>query len=94
MEQFMAAFKADKDAVTLEPGGSAEVTVSNGSPGPMTIAVMGSIPGIETKFDQTHVKAGERAVLTVHAGEGAKSGRLQLRIDPVGKIIPIQVSVK
>jgi hypothetical protein len=94
VEQFMAAFKADKDSITLDPGGNAEVTVTNGSPGPMTIAVMGSIPGIETKFDQKHVKAGERAVLTVHAGEGAKSGTLQLRVDPVGKLIPIQVTVK
>jgi hypothetical protein len=94
LQQFYGMFKADKDSVDLPAGGIEKVTISNGSPGSMTVQLLGSLTGIEAKFDQTQVKAGERAVLTLHASEKAKSGTLQLRIDPVGKIIAIRVSVK
>jgi len=94
LQQFYAMFKADKESVTLPPGSTEKVTISNGSPGSMTVQLLGTLPGIDAKLDQTQVKAGDRAVLTLHAGEGAKSGTLQLRLDPVGKIIPIQVAVK
>jgi len=94
VDQFYAAFKADKDSVTLQPGGTEQVVISNGSPGPMTVRVMGAISGIEAKLDQTQVKTGDKAVLSLHAGPGAKSGTIQVHIDPVGKVIPIQVSVK
>jgi hypothetical protein len=87
-------FKTDKDSVELSPGSAADVTISNGSPGPMTVQVLGALAGIEAKLDRTQVKAGERAVLTLRAGKDAQSGTLQVRIDPIGKIIPIQVSVK
>lgn len=93
-EQFYALFKADKDSVTLAPGGTAQVTISNGSPGSMAVKVLGTLAGVEAKLDPVQVKAGDQAVLTLHAGEGAKSGTLKLRIDPIGKIIPIEVSVK
>jgi hypothetical protein len=94
LDQFYASFKADKDVVTLESGGSDQVTISNSSPGSMTVHLLGAIPGIEAKFDQTSVKSGDKAVLALRAGAGAKSGTLQVRIDPLGKLIPIQVSVK
>jgi len=32
--------------------------------------------------------------LSLRATESAKPGNLEVRIDPVGKVIPIQVSVK
>lgn len=94
VDQFYAAFKSDKSSVTLQPDGSDQVEITNSSPGPMTVQLLGGITGIEAKFDQTTVKSGDKAVLKLHAGEGAKSGTLQVRIEPVGKIIPIQVSVK
>jgi hypothetical protein len=87
-------FKADKDSVELSPGGTAQVTISNDSAGPMIVELLGTLSGIEAKVEQTQVKAGERAVLALRAGQEAKSGTLQLRIGPIGKIIPIQVSVK
>jgi len=93
-EQFYALFKADKDSVTMAPGDTAQVTISNGSPGPMTVEVEGKLAGVETKVDQPQVKSGDKAVLTLRAAEGAKSGTLKLRIGPIGKIITIAVSVK
>jgi hypothetical protein len=94
VDQFYAAFKADKDAVTLQADGSDQVEITNASPGSMTVQLLDGIPGIDAKFDQTTVKSGDKAVLKLHAGSGAKSGTLQVRIEPVGKVIPIQVSVK
>jgi len=93
-DQLLAAFKADKDSVTLQPDGSDQVEITNSSPGSMSVQVLGTIPGVEAKFDRTTVKTGDKAVLKLHAGPGAKSGTLQVRIDPLGKLIPIQVSVK
>lgn len=94
MDQFYAAFKADKDSVTLQGDDTEQVVISNGSPGPMTVQIVGAVAGIEAKLDQTQVKAGEKAVLSLHATPDAKSGTVKVRIDPVGKVIPIQVSVK
>jgi len=94
MEQFFAMFKADKNAVDLQPGGSAQVVISNDSPGTMSVQLLGSLSGIETKFDRTNVKSGEKATLTLHAGPKAQSGTLEVRINPIGKLLPVQVSVK
>jgi hypothetical protein len=93
-QQFYALFKVDKDSVALAPGGTGQVTISNGSPGSMTVEVIGALEGVEAKLDRAQVKAGDKAVLTLHAAEGAKSGTLKLRIAPIGKIVPIAVSVK
>lgn len=93
-DQFYALFKADKNAVILEPGSSAQVVVSNDSPGSMTVGLLGSLAGIDAKFDHTDVKSGEKAVLTLHAGPKPQAGNLQIRIDPIGKLLPLQVSVK
>jgi len=94
LNQFYAMFQVDKDSVTLSPGASDQVIISNSSPGTMTVVLVGTLSSIEAKLDQTEVKAGGRAVLALRAGEDAKAGTLQLRIDPIGKFIPIQVSLK
>ena len=95
LQQFYASFQADRDSVTLQPGGDAEqVLISNKSPGSMTVHVLAELAGVETKFDHTLVMSGDKAVLHLRAAAGAKSGAIEVRIDPVGKIIPIQVSVK
>lgn len=94
LDQFYASFKADRDSVTLEPGGTETVNISNSSPGFMMVHVVGALAGIEAKLDKNKVESGERAVLSLHAGPGAKSGTIEVRVDPIGKMIPIQVSVK
>ncbi|HKE21308.1 MAG TPA: hypothetical protein VKB88_02900 [Bryobacteraceae bacterium] len=95
LEQFYASFKADRDSVTLQPGGGAEeILISNTSPGSMTVHVLGELAGVEAKFEHTMVMSGDKAVLRLRALPGAKSGTIEVRIDPLGKIIPIQVSLK
>lgn len=95
LEQFYASFKADRDSVTLTPGGDAEqILISNGSPGSMSVYITAELPGIDAKFEHTTVQSGDKAVLRLRAAPGAKSGTLQVRVDPLGKLIPIQISIK
>lgn len=90
----MTLVKADKDSVTLKPGESETVTIRNGAPGIMDISVEGKIPGVEAKLDHGNLKVGDQAVLTLQAGDGAKSGVVSIKVEQTGQVIPIQVSVQ
>jgi hypothetical protein len=90
----MTLVKADKDSVSLKPGESETVTIRNGAPGIMDISVEGKIPGVEAKLDHGNLKVGDRAVLTLQAGDGAKSGLVSIKVEQTGQVIPIQVSVQ
>ena len=86
--------KADKESVTLKVGESERVTITNGAPGAMNISLTGSVPGVEVKLDRTILNAGEKAVLTVEAGNDAKSGVLSIQVEQTNQVIPIQVAIK
>jgi len=85
---------ADKASVTLKAGESEQVTITNSAPGAMNISLMGSVPGVEVKLDRTVLNAGEKAVLTVQAGYGAKSGVLSIQVEQTNQVIPIEVAIK
>jgi hypothetical protein len=86
--------KADKASVTLKAGESGQVTITNGAPGPMNISLTGSVPGVEVKLDRTILNAGEKAVLTIQAGNDAKPGVLSIQVEQTNQVIPIQVAIK
>jgi hypothetical protein len=86
--------KADKASVTLKAGESEQVTITNSAPGAMNISLTGSVPGVEVKLDRTVLNAGEKAVLTVRAGDGAKSGVLSIQVAQTNQVIPIQVTIE
>jgi len=86
--------KVDKDSVSLKPGEAETVTIRNGAPGIMDISLSGKIPGVEAKLDHGNLKIGDQAVLTLLAGDGAKSGLISIKVDQTGQMIPIQVSVQ
>jgi hypothetical protein len=86
--------KADKSEVQLAPGASAEVAISNSSPGPITLTARSSAPGVEVRIDQPQVKAGDRAVLTIHAGDKASSGSVYVRVQPTGQLLTIKATVQ
>jgi hypothetical protein len=83
----------DKTAVRLKAGESAEVTVTNGAPGPMTLSVSAALPGLEAKLDKSTLPAGGKATLTLRASEGAKSGVLQVRVEPSMQLLPLQITI-
>ncbi|MGA1995095.1 MAG: hypothetical protein ABSH45_04880 [Bryobacteraceae bacterium] len=94
VQQFYSMVKADKSEVKLAPGASAEVAISNSSPGPVTLAARSTAPGVEVHIDQAQVKAGDRAVLTIHAGDSATSGSVQVEVKPTGQVITIKTTVQ
>ena len=83
----------DKDAVNLKAGESAEVTISNSAPGPMAVSLPAPLTGIEGKFDVASVPAGGKAVLTLHASKGAKSGVLNLQVEQTLQLLPIRITI-
>jgi hypothetical protein len=89
-----AQVKADKQAVSLKPGGSDQVTITNEAPGIMTIAVLGSITGVNVTLDRMDLKTGEKAVVTFRAGNNAKPGVLSIRVEQTNHVIPIQVGIQ
>ncbi|MBZ5618578.1 MAG: hypothetical protein LAQ69_07630 [Acidobacteriia bacterium] len=90
----MALVKADKGSVSLKPGQPETVTIRNGAPGIMNISLVETIPGVEAKLDHLELKVGDKAVLTLRAGDGARSGLISIKVEQTGQVIPIQVSVQ
>jgi hypothetical protein len=86
--------KLDQTEISLKPGESATVTVTNGAPGPMTLTIALRPPGIETSLDKTTLQSAEKATLTVKAGENAKAGVLNLQVDPINHSYPLKIVIK
>jgi len=93
-DQFFALIKADKTALSLKPGASDQVIVSNGTPGIIGLEIEQQVPGVEAKLDAVFYPAGGKAVLTVHAGQQSTSGVIALRVKPIGPRISIKISVE
>jgi len=90
----MGKVKADKTAVTLKPGQSAEVTLSNTAQGSMSISLTGRVPNVDVKLDRVNLNVGEKAVLSLQAHEGARSGTLSIQVEQTNEVIPIQVNIE
>jgi hypothetical protein len=83
----------DKDAVRLKPGESAEVIVSNATPGLMSLSLPAALLGIEAKLDKSTLQAGGKAVLTLRAAKGAKTGVFNVQVEPTMQLLPIQITI-
>jgi hypothetical protein len=95
IEKKMAAqVKADKAAVTLKGMEVQKVTIINDAPGQVTIALLGTLPGVEAKLDRAAIGPGEKATLTLRIAGAAKAGVLSVHVDQSGQLIPIQVSIE
>ena len=94
MQFIFALMKADKQAVTLKPGESAQVTLTNTAPGLMNLSLQNPLPGVDAKLDTLELKAGAKAVLNIEAHEGAQPGKLTLQVEQTNQVIPIQVNIQ
>jgi hypothetical protein len=92
--ELMKLVHADKSEVSLNPGQTERVVIENGMKGPVTVSLQGKLEGIEAAFDHETIPAGEKAILTLKAEDGAKSGKLTVRAMPLRNEMPIQVTVK
>jgi len=86
--------QVDRRSIAIKPGESSEVHIANTAPGVMTISTAGSAPGITAQLSKTSLNSGESAVLKVKAAENARSGTIQIQVQPTGEIIPVQIEVK
>ena len=87
--------KVDKNEIRLSPGGSAEVSLYNGLPGPITIQLDGTVPkGVEVKLPG-EVKGGATARLSFVAGPDlpaqAATHQVALRVQPTNQPVTIRV---
>jgi len=89
----MKQVKMEPQSVQLKVGATAEVAITNGAPGPVDLVVNGPLAGIEAKFDQSNVKSGAKATLTLHAVKGAKSGDLTVAVEPTTQVLTVQVKI-
>ncbi len=94
MAQLMAMVSPEKSEAIVKAGESDHIQIPNKMQGPITLTLQGKIEGIEAALDTTTVEPGKSATLTVKAGSGAKNGTLTIMVSPLGKAIPIQVTVK
>jgi hypothetical protein len=86
--------KADKAAVSLAPGETERVTISNAAQGRMSISLSGAPEGVEVKLDRMDLSSGEKAVLSLRAGPDAKPGVISVRVEQTNQVIPISISIK
>ena len=83
----------DKSSVRLKAGDSAEVTISNGAPGLTSLSLPAALPGVEAKLDRPLLQAGGKAILTLRAAKGAKSGVLNVQVEQTMQLLPIQITI-
>jgi len=57
------------------------------------LSIAGSIYGVDAQLDHTQMKVGERAVLTLKAGDKPQSGLVTIRVAQTGLMLPIRVMV-
>jgi hypothetical protein len=91
---FLNLVKPDKSAVTIKVRGEAQVVFTNSAAGVMSVTIESGMPGVEAKFDRATLQIGEKAVLTLHAGERPTSGAINIRVEQTGEIIPIKIEVQ
>lgn len=83
----------DKSDVVLKAGEPSQVIITNGAPGVMSVSLPATLPGVEAKLDKSALLAGGKAVLTLRAAKGAKSGVLNIQVEPTRQLLPIQITV-
>jgi len=94
IEQFLALVKADKTAVSLKPGASDQVVISNATAGVVTLAILQQVRGVEAKMETSAIPAAGKVSITLHASQEAASGILKVGIRPFGRVISIKVSIE
>lgn len=86
--------KLNKDEVSIAPGESAEVLITNSAPGAMDLSVHLDSNGIAGKLETTTLQPNQTGVLKITTSKEAHSGTITLVVEQTGQKIPIQVKVR
>jgi hypothetical protein len=84
----------DRTEVALKPSTTQAITIANISSAPVTLFLLGKLPGIEAAFDRPRIGPGEKAVLSIHAAAEATGGMLIVGVTETNAMISIPVTVK
>jgi hypothetical protein len=90
----MNLVKVESKAIELKPASTVDVTFTNTARGMMTLSLQEAPDGVEATFDRPQMNAGDKALLTVKTGKGAKSGSIVIGVMPTGETISIALTVK
>jgi hypothetical protein len=69
------------------------VTFTNGASSEVTLSVPTALPGLEAKLDKPSLPGAGKAILTLHAAKGAKSGVLNVTVEPTKQVLALQVTI-
>lgn len=83
--------RVDRDSVVLKPGGTAQVTITNETPGTITLSTFQVLPDIEVTLDKATLNKGEKTVVTLKGRENPNTGMIGFRVDPTGEIVSFDV---
>jgi hypothetical protein len=87
-------FTLDPTEVAIKPSTTEKVIIANASSAPMTLFVLGKLPGIEAALDRTLIQPGEKTVLAIHAAAEATGGALLIGITSTRAMIKLPVTVR
>src|SRR5438309_1004326 len=74
--------KLDKTAVILKAGDTEKLTITNSTPGTVSLSLAQALPGIEVTLDKANLNQNEKAVVTLKAGDNPFTGEMAFRVDP------------
>ncbi len=86
--------KADKAALSLKPGSTAQLTFSNAAPGVMSVSCATAPEGFSVSPAKAQLQKDGSVTVTVKALEGAAAATLSFEIDPTGEVITIPVKIE
>jgi hypothetical protein len=86
--------KFEKPFLVLKPGETQTVKISSDSPGTVTLVLAQVLPGIETTIDKPSLKTGEKAVVTLKAGDNPNAGFIGFHVEPTGELVSIEIKRK
>ncbi len=85
--------RPESRSLAVKAGESVEDAITNTAPGPATLSIDAKPPGVEAKLDHEFLSAGQKAVLSVHAADDARPGRIVVRVHETGELIPIELKI-
>jgi hypothetical protein len=87
-------FSMDRSEVAVKPSTTEVVTIANTGSAPMTLFVLGTLPGIEAAFDNPRIEPHGKAKLSIHATTAAAGGALVIGVTETKAMISLPVTVK
>jgi hypothetical protein len=87
----MGQVKADKSVVTIKPNETQQVSIANGAAGTVTLNVIQNLPGIDITLDKKQINRGEKATVTLKAGDNPFKGLISFEVIPINDVITIEI---